>query len=98
MQIGATHLFCAAEQDVETNCSMNSTMLHGALEQEAKKNAFIRDMGGEVWRAGSYRVHWTLAKASANTFVQTAWDFLTAIKFRLSVFCVILNIKLHFWL
>lgn len=95
-QISPTHLFCAAEQDAGKNCSVNSAMLHGALEQEAKKNVFIRDMGGEVRKAGCYRVHWTLARTSANTFVQTAVGVLAAMKFRLSVLHVILNKKTTF--
>lgn len=72
-------------------------MLHSALAAEAKKNAFIMDLEDEVCGAGCYRLDWILARASANTFVQTAVGFLTATKFRLSVLYIFLNIKLDFW-
>lgn len=75
-QMCSARLSCAAEQDVEKKKrSMNSATLHSALEQEAKKNAFITAMEDEVCRAGCYRLDWILARASANTFVQTAVGF-----------------------
>lgn len=77
---------------------MNSATLHSALEQEAKKNAFITAMEDEVCRAGCYRLDWILARASANTFVQTAvgFFFLRETKFRLSVLYIFLNKRIDF--